>query len=119
MKKLKKVGFFNDLVHGYSTEPALSESKGKFFTVDLEKTIRYLDSGALLISSPGIVFDQLCDEERIIGSLDILTDGTWAWPSDLIYYLKHYKVELPKEFLEHMLKNDWKLNDFNIGELEL
>ncbi len=55
-----------------------------------------------------------------IGSPDILTDGIWAWPGDLPYYVKHYNVRLPCEFIAHAKTNDWKVpNTVDITSLQM
>lgn len=119
MTKLKQVGFFKELPHGDPRAASLCESKNQL-NDDLVKCITdYLESGVLFIACPGLARDALSANKEIIGTLGILTDGVWAWPADLSYYVNKYKVGLSLDFLEHMKRNNWQKGEFNITELEL
>ena len=118
MRKLKKVGFYKELKHGDSDGPSLEEAAGKLCLEKLEKILLYLQSAQLLIGSPGLVNDVL-NNKHVIGPLNIMTDGEWAWPSDLNYYLEKYRVSLPADFIEHMVNANWEIAQFNIDEVEL
>lgn len=45
--------------------------------------------------------------ERIKGmyDLEIFTDGTFSWWSDLAYHVKKYNLRLPKEFEDYVLNH--------------
>ncbi len=105
--KLKRVGFFQELDHGDSTGPMLVDSVGRPLP-DVRAIADYLRSGLLFVGCPGIVFDVLDRAAGPIGSPDILTDGEWAWPGDLPYYVEKHNVALPTEFLEHLRQRNFK-----------
>jgi hypothetical protein len=118
MTKLKQVGFFKELPHGDPHAASLNESKNQLKD-DLVKNISdYLESGILFIASPGVAKDVLSENKEIIGTLGILTDGVWAWPADLSYYVGKYRVGLPMDFVEYMKHNNWQKSEVNIRELE-
>jgi len=108
--KLKRLGFFRELRHGLPTGPCLRETiqEGKQ-QADTARIAAYLQSGKIFIACPGLVRDVLKEGGPFIGSPHIRTDGVWAWPSDLVYYVTHYSVALPREFLEHMERHGWRL----------
>ena len=71
--------------------------------------IKYLESGVTFIVSPGLVSDVLSANESIIGNLIVLTEGEWAWPSDLAYYITMYHVSIDLEFFNHAKANGWSV----------
>lgn len=118
---LKEVGYFNELKHGRKNGPSLKDSISKSPLDNEEKIVFYLTNGIDFISSPGVVRD-IFDETRIIGGLSIYTDGTWMWPSDLIYYVENYHVSLPDEFLNYMKSKNWsppQENEIDFSKLEV
>ena len=52
--------------------------------------------------APTLLHDELNEQRPIIGPLIIHSDGVWQWPADLAYYVDHYHVALPAEFLTHL-----------------
>jgi hypothetical protein len=45
----------------------------------------------------------------VIGPPHVLTDGAYAWPADLPYYLRNYHVQLPTHFVIHIQRNDFQI----------
>jgi len=115
MKKLKIAGFFKELPYGSKIGLSIKEKKDNF--ENLDEIIAYINNGFILIMSPGISFD-FFKPEKIIGSgPNILTDGEWAWPSDLSYYLKEYNTKIEDEFISYMKMNNWQIKNRNIINL--
>lgn len=77
---------------------------------DEDLIVRYLRQGILFIACPGLVSDVL-RQDHVICSPHIMTDGTWAWPQDLGYYVETYHARLPDEVIAHMRENDWRVPD--------
>lgn len=67
---------------------SLKESINNSSIENEEKVIEYLDNGIAFCITAGLVSDALDETKGVIGNLEILTDGVWAWPSDLSYYIK-------------------------------
>ena len=107
--KLKRVGFFSDLRHGFPTEPSLKDSVREKPSAYEVQVIDYLRNGAPIFVSPGVVTDALAKESKVIGGLSIMTDGEWAWPSDLQYYVSTYHVQLPDDFVNRAMNNRWRV----------
>lgn len=104
--KLKTAGFFRELPHGAVDGPSIREGVASSPQQDEGRIIEYLKNGSLFVASTGIAKDVL-DQSAIVGSPHVLTDGVWAWPADLAYYVEKYHVRLPAEFAKHMALNSW------------
>jgi hypothetical protein len=115
---LKKVGFFQGLPYGDPAEDSLKDLVGKFSGPHLAEAIKYLKSGHLLVVAPGISRDYLSGDQKIIGSMAILTDGVYAWPKDIAYYIEKYQIGMSNEFLEHMKGQKWVVPSVDISSLE-
>lgn len=118
--KLKKVGFFKELEYGDENGVSLKKIINNSPEKDEDKIINYLDSAMIIYVTAGIVCDILDESKGIIGTLEILTDGEWMWPSDLSYYIAHYHARLDKEFVDHVRKNNWTINKdkINLSDIE-
>lgn len=118
--KLKRVGFFSELRHGFVGEPSLKDSVREKASEYEAPMLEYLRSGTALSIAPGVVTDALTKESKVIGGLSILTDGEWAWPSDLQYYLSKYHVQLPDEFVNRAMSSGWRIPEVkDVSTLEL
>lgn len=106
--KLKRLGFFRELRHGDPNGPSLKALLGTKPNYEPDLVIRYLRSGVLRIGSPGVSKDVLDPTGKVIGAPNILTDGTWAWPEDLAYYIERYRIELPQDFTSHLAQNSYR-----------
>ena len=99
-----RVGFYKELKHGRpdgeSLTAALSTSAGP----DDTKLVQYLKAGTTMMVAPGPMRDVLA-ANVIIGTLEIRTDGTYAWPSDLPHYIERYHARVPAEFTQHVRAN--------------
>ena len=119
---LKRVGFFRELEHGDKFGMSLKEAVRNVPSENEEKIVTYLDSGIAFCVAPGLVSDVLDESKGVISNLEILTDGTWAWPSDLSYYVKVYHIGLDENFIAHIVKNKWLVpseNEIDLLKLEL
>lgn len=120
MKKLKSIGFFKELPHGDIDGLSMKSLISSTRLMDKNKIVEYLRNGELMIASPGLAIDVLSDSQPIIGELCILTDGKWAWPSDLAYFVEKYSIELNNEFIDWMKYNQWKVpKSIDINNLTL
>ena len=116
---LISVGFFKELPYGDETGGSLNECRSKFSGEHMEEILSYLKTGVLFVVSPGLSRDYFSPSHEIIGSLSLLTDGVFIWPSDLGFYVEKYRVDIPLSFYLHMKKNDWKIAPVDISRLEM
>jgi hypothetical protein len=118
--KLKPVGFFRELEHGLPDGPSLATVRSDNSDKEEGRILRYLQCGVVVVASPGVVRDVLDERHPIIGSCDILTDGSWAWPTDLVHYVRRYHVLLPTQFVDFMRQNQWKVpKKIDVRSLEI
>ncbi len=62
----------------------------------------YLDSGLRMAYTPGVETDPLLPDEPFAGPIHVLTDGHYAWPKTLSYWVRRHHLLLPEKFLEHI-----------------
>lgn len=104
---LKYVGNFVELGYDdHPNAPSLVQLRGKRKPENKDRVVAYLQNGTMLVYSPGRDEDVL-DESKTAGSASIATDGVYAWPRTLAYYVQHYDVELPADFEAHMQRSQW------------
>lgn len=109
-KRLLLVGNFVELGHDDVGAPSLVAARGQRSAANKAQVLAYLRSGVMFIGSPGLDEDVL-DPSKTAGSATVLTDGVYAWPKTLAYYLDTYDVALPEDFELHMRRNGWKVPD--------
>ena len=107
--KLTSVGYFREMLDGSQNDPSIKDYVNKGVDYPIDKICAYLDSGLPLIVSPGLVSDVIDESKGIAGSPSILTDGKWAWPGVLSYYVKNYNLLLKKDFIDTMVSNGWMI----------
>src|SRR4051794_4335102 len=86
-------------------------------SVDESDVAQYLGSGHELVVFMGAVGDVLGSDERILGGDNIVTDGEWVWRADLTFYLTHYHLALPEEFLRKARENQYAVADVGRDQL--
>lgn len=99
------VGAFREL--GYDG-PTLVESAGQRGLDHLAEVVAYLRAGRLLVMSPGLVKD-VFDGETLAGKRSTRTDGVYAWPDALAYFVERHRVPLPAAFERHMADRSWRV----------
>ena len=67
-----------------------------------EIVISYMKKCRITAAAPAIITDLINPEKRFT-ELYMMTDGTYGWRSDVIYYVENYDMELPEDFIQHIL----------------
>lgn len=103
-------GFFRELRHGHDNGPSLIEAVGVEGAASAEEAriVSYLQSATTLAATTAKVGDFINPEVGEIATASIRTDGRWAWPDDLAYYISTYHVDLPPEMLENLRENSFE-----------
>ena len=84
--------------------PALSTIIQDTPIKEKETVLRYMKSEKLVsAAASGIMRDALTGMS-ISGDWLAYNDSTYAWDSETIYYFDKYNMDLPVEFIEHVLK---------------
>lgn len=106
--KLRRIGHFYELSSD-SQRQEIRNLRGNLHAPLKQKALRYLRSGV----NAGIVmmveYDHSSMPEACLGSVGLMSDGKWIWPSSLAYYVETYDLGLPADFLEDMANNDWSV----------
>ena len=68
--------------------------------------------------APAIVTDLINPQIRF-GELYMMSDGKYGWRSDVIYYVEKYDMELPEEFVQHVLNQKIGLNANRVSSAEV
>lgn len=108
---IRLAGFFRELGHGdgHSDEPSIHDRMAMHLRTEKARIVEYLHAGQAFAIAAGFSDDYFQRPHRhSIDSLALLTDGVWAWPSDFAYYVEHYDVAIPSEFVAHMVTRLWK-----------
>lgn len=100
----RSIGCFRDL--GYERGPSVADLRGKRKPEHQARVVDYLRAGKVLVMSPGLVND-VFDKTVVAGKRSIRTDGEYAWPDSLAFFVERYQVELPADFEEHMAARGW------------
>jgi hypothetical protein len=117
-KQLIRVGFYKELKHGRPDGESLKAVLQPVAGDDDAKLVQYLKAGKPMMVAPGPVRDVLAN--GIIGTLSILTDGEYAWPSDLAYYVERHHARAPVEFVEHVRARGFAVpGSIDLATLEL
>jgi len=53
----------------------------------------------------------------IDGGPYLLTDGEWMWWKELAYYVEHYHISLPDDFVAHMQQNNFVVREISDEEI--
>jgi hypothetical protein len=107
-RRVAPIGFFRELKHGRADGPSLREAMRDAGKPGESRIAAYLRAAPVLLHALGPVTDVLAPKGDYICAPNIHTDGAYAWPEDLAYYVERYHVALPPEFLAHLAAAKWK-----------
>lgn len=106
-RQARLIGFFQE--HGGGDDaPSLADLRGKRDRTAKAEVLAYLRGAKKFVHSPGYERDHF-DQASVAGTKSLLTDGTYAWPEFLAYYVDRYDVELPADFERHVAERGWRL----------
>lgn len=84
--------------------PALRSLIGKPMR-EKERVVQYLKTAPAISAAAASMKDVLTNQYTG-RELLVHTDGTFLWRSDVTYYVEKYDMELPDEFVKHILEVD-------------
>lgn len=94
--------------------PSIIVDKLFWLSYNKESVVKYLQEGKFINQYRGYSGCRLCGE--LLGTNE-RTDGVWCWPEKIEHYLEH-DVRLPVEFLDYMAKNNFKIDDPKVKQIE-
>lgn len=119
-RRVAPVGFFRELKHGRADGPSLREAMRDSGKPGESRIAAYLRAAPILLQALGPVTDVFEPNGDYLCAPNIHTDGTYAWPEDLAYYVERYHVALPPDFLAHLAALKWQApRDVDISTIEL
>ena len=95
-------GFWKEMP-GYEQCPSIREFVDPNGPPSEKRLLSYLRSGNVFLATSALAFPNAITGELRSGSLLFMTDGVWAWPSDLAEYIEKHNVCLPAEFISHIV----------------
>lgn len=105
------VGFFSDLHPWFDAATcSIDESIAEPGGYDREKVAAYLHSGTMVAPIMLVVPDPRVPSETA-GTASVISDGVWAWPEYLEYFVRRYGVRLDSAFLAHGEERGWQSPD--------
>lgn len=107
---LKRIGFYCEMPHGKENDPSIKDCISSIEISGKKEICNYLNNGIMLAACFGMETDVINPDAGFSGCPCYLTDGTWVWPGDLIYYVEKYNLQLPKEFLDFMEGNNYLMS---------
>lgn len=100
--ELIRAGFCRDMNLGRADDASLDDVRGAERHPDQDRILAYLRAGHALDSNiPNL------DDGHETGPC-YMTDGTFAWSSELPRYVSAYHVRLPEAFVAHMAALYWQ-----------
>lgn len=96
------IGKFRENYHDNSL-PSIAELVSDTPIQNKNDVLRYLHKGKITSCSPARIRDIFTNEVMNI-PLNCMTDGVYAWRSDVIYYFEKYNLKLDDDFIYHVLK---------------
>ena len=120
MDKSKIFGLWQEHCGG-NFPPLKKEPQRILSLTDAEKIARYLDNCPIWIASPGLVNSCIGNMDEIAGTLSIKTNGKWAWQDTMPYYVRHFRISPPLEFLHEIKNGDAAIpleNEINVMSLD-
>ena len=82
--------------------PSIHSLISKNENEDKAKILNYLKAGKITSVSPSACYDVISGD-KIKLPLQMMTDGKYAWRSDVIYYVEKYNMSLLNDFIKHVL----------------
>jgi hypothetical protein len=116
---LRRVGFFREFYPNHPSLPWLREQVGTRRIRSEAQIVAYLRSGHMLAGvMEGMldIFDGTSFPEGS-GCSSFLTDGTWVWRNDLSHYVERYHVQMPDEFVRHLVEAGFRMPELSPEQL--
>ncbi|MGY1454361.1 hypothetical protein [Streptomyces sp. SS8] len=108
---MKFIGFFREMHHeGKEAErESVLEAiqiQGDYNTADMTS---YLASGHPILDIMEVTSDLIGGKFQSPGGSSVMTDGEYAWRADLVEYVKHYRINLPQDFIQWVDEKYYKV----------
>ena len=95
---MKYIGYFTEM-NLYADSGSAQENIVDKVEYDKKEVIDYLLKQKRIASCPKTTIDCVTGE-KIADSFSVYNDGEYEWCDFLIYHIRKYNINLPKEFVE-------------------
>ena len=85
------------------SESIFEATRGSLSGQNLQLVSAYLAACPILIASPGIS-RSVFDRSKIAGTFSVQTNGRWAWPDTMSYYVRHHGIDPPEDFVKEVVQ---------------
>jgi hypothetical protein len=108
---VKLIGFFREVPYGEKEtgKESLFEAAQNRGDYDTASVTAYLTSGHPILDVMEVTSDSLGGKFHSPGGSSIATDGEYAWRLDLAEYVRHYRINLPQDFIQWMEDNSYEI----------
>ncbi len=107
------IGFFREMSYGEKRagHESLLEAAQIRGDYDTKGMTDYLVSGHPILDLMEITFDLIGKKFQSPGGSSVMTDGEYVWRADLVEYVRHYRVNLPENFVQWVEGNSYEVPD--------
>ncbi|MFE6862793.1 hypothetical protein [Nocardia sp. NPDC057668] len=106
---LNPVGLYREMYNGKHAElPSIHDSFSELRIEDRDSVLAYMRSAPVVFDVLDVADDLIDGADRIMSASSLISDGTWIWRLDSIYYLSRYDLGFPEDFLRHVRRLDYR-----------
>ncbi|MBS1556779.1 MAG: hypothetical protein JSU09_17805 [Bacteroidetes bacterium] len=110
---MKKIGFLKDTYGRIKADEITHLTNEPLEKELLLKISRYLSNGKRVMSFMNMSIDDETGE--MICPDQILTDGTWMWPSYIFHFIERFpNINIDADFVEYVKERNFKLSHFDL-----
>lgn len=116
---MKVIGVFKELEDTEAELESIHDFANKLSKPEWDLIVKYLKESVHVMTYMGVSFDPFATGRKAIsGGYSICSDGEWIWRVDLLYFVEHYRIGLPREFIDHVanLNGMWRTDENFIGQ---
>ncbi|GAA3653245.1 hypothetical protein ACG5V6_10195 [Streptomyces chitinivorans] len=115
---MKFIGFFREM-HGEERRrgESLLEAARIQGDYDTAGMTSYLASGHPVLDVMEATSDLIGNKFHSPGGASVVTDGKYAWRADLVEYVRHYRINLPQEFVQWVDGNSYEVPEVDQQDL--
>ena len=89
-------------IYNDSSMPSVFDNISDISINHKNKILHHLKSGSVVAVSPSYIKD-IVSNKTVNQSLVMMSDGKYAWRSDVVYHFEKYNLVLPDEFIKEII----------------
>lgn len=104
---MRYIGFYNEMNTTLADNGSIKDAVIDEISYDRNAIVAYLKAGREIAYSGKDCFD-LFTGDLIAPGFSLQSDGVFGWRGDLAYHVENYNIDLPKDFIMHVMLNSGK-----------